>query len=39
MMPWILFLFSYLLYNTYSVILTRIWNSIRKANALPLTGA
>jgi hypothetical protein len=24
MMPWILFLFSYLLYNTYSVILTRI---------------
>jgi len=23
MMPWILFLFSYLLYNTYSVILTR----------------
>jgi hypothetical protein len=24
MMPWILFLFSYMLYNTYSVILTRI---------------
>ena len=35
MMPWILFLFSYLLYNTYSVILTRIWDSIRKVNALP----
>jgi hypothetical protein len=39
MMPWILFLFSYMLYNTYSVILTRIWNIIRKVNALPLTSA